>query len=347
MVGGLGQGDDVEGPVQLAITAAVETQPLGLARAGRDGSDASESRQGVGRPEAADVADLADEPGGDQRTGPRQAEERVALDQRRDPRRERPLPEAERPELGQPAAGELGLDAGLRPEEPPDQPLVTEGDEVGGPGTVPGQEAAEVGVETVADPGHLDDDVLAGLDEELQVEGVVGHADRWQVGLASRHPGDREGVAGIALAEPAGRRPFATGELGRDLADGQLGRDEEAGGGRPEARRALDPDDRGRVGLVDPGQQPAVAGGSLSNVPSAVAEPRSSTQQAASVALWVSMPIAPMPILRICGYDGSGSGGQQCVEVKVHAPMRPRLARSSSGRGHLNPEASTDAAPIS
>ena len=183
----------------------------------------------------------------------------MALDQGGDPGGERPLLEAEGAEAGETVAGELGLDPGDRPEEPTHQPLMTKGDEVGGPGAIPRHQAPQIGVEAVADAGHLDDDVLAGLDEELEIEGPVGGPDRRQVGLAGRHPGDRQGITGIALAQPAGPGPLAAGELRRHLPDGQAGGDEEAGGGRPEAGRALDPDD-GRRAALDPVEKPAMAG---------------------------------------------------------------------------------------
>ena len=164
------------------------------------------------------------------------------------------------PEPGQPPPGELGLDAGERPEEPTDGPLMADGDEVGGPRPVSRLEAPEVGVETVPDPGHLDDDVFPGLDEELQVEGSIGGPDRRQVGLAGGHPGDREGIVGIALAETTRPGPLAAGELRRDLSNGHPGLDEEAGGGGPETGRALDPDDDRGVGLLDPGEQATMPG---------------------------------------------------------------------------------------
>ena len=54
---GLDEGDDVEGPVELAVATAVEPHPLDLARAGRDGGDAGEVGEGIGRPEPGDVAE--------------------------------------------------------------------------------------------------------------------------------------------------------------------------------------------------------------------------------------------------------------------------------------------------
>src|SRR5439155_3910660 len=59
----LGEGDDVEGPVELAVAAPVETHPLRLAGARRDRRDAGEHRERGLRAEAADVARLADELG--------------------------------------------------------------------------------------------------------------------------------------------------------------------------------------------------------------------------------------------------------------------------------------------
>jgi hypothetical protein len=76
-------------------------------------------------------------------------------------------------------------------------------DEVGRAGAIARHKDDEIGVEAVPDSGCLGDQVVAGLDEELQLPAGVGQPDRWQLGLAERHPGDRQGIAGIALAGPA------------------------------------------------------------------------------------------------------------------------------------------------
>jgi predicted metal-binding membrane protein len=54
--------------------------------------------------------------------------------------------------------------------------------------------------------------------------------------------------------------------------------------------------------------------GSLANVASPIARPSSSTAHAASVALWVSMPIAVILVPSVPRYDGRGSDGQACVQ---------------------------------
>ena len=205
----------------------------GLARAGRDRGDAGQGRQGVGGAEPPNVADLADELGGHQRTNPGQTEERMALHEARDPGGERSLLETERPQPRQPAPGELGLDTGQRSEEPADQALMAGGDEVARPAPVPRHQAPQVGVEPIADASHLDDDVLAGLDQELEIERSIGKPDRGQVMLAGRHPGDRHGITRIALAEPPRPDPLPSSELRRHLADGNPGADEGARRGRP------------------------------------------------------------------------------------------------------------------
>src|SRR5664279_2041560 len=60
---GLDDGDEVESSVQLAVAAPVEAHTLDLSRAGRDRRDARQSRQCVGRSEAADIAYFGNEPG--------------------------------------------------------------------------------------------------------------------------------------------------------------------------------------------------------------------------------------------------------------------------------------------
>jgi hypothetical protein len=102
----------VEGPVDLAVAAPVEPHPARLARARRDGGDAGQHREGIGRAEAADVADLAEELGGHERTGAPQRAQRVVGHQPLDAAVE--LTDLGR-QLGQAdetTAGQLGLDAG-------------------------------------------------------------------------------------------------------------------------------------------------------------------------------------------------------------------------------------------
>src|SRR5664280_412578 len=83
----LGERDDVERPVELAVAAPVEAYPLHLSRAGRDRRHTREGGQGIGGAEAADVANLGDEPSHRDRSRPRQPEERMPFDERTDPAR--------------------------------------------------------------------------------------------------------------------------------------------------------------------------------------------------------------------------------------------------------------------
>ena len=53
------------------------------------------------------------------------------------------------------------------------------------------------------DPSALTHPLVPRIDEELEILGDPGHGDRAEALLAKGHPGDREGVPGIALARPA------------------------------------------------------------------------------------------------------------------------------------------------
>jgi hypothetical protein len=112
MVDGLGQGDRVKSSVELAIAAAVEPHPLGLTRTCRDRGDTGQGGGGVGRPKPADVADLADQLGGDEQTGSGQLEQRMTGDARADPSVESPFLDAQPAQVGEPTPGKVGLDAG-------------------------------------------------------------------------------------------------------------------------------------------------------------------------------------------------------------------------------------------
>src|SRR5665809_26196 len=58
----LGEGDGVYGSVQLAVPAAVQSPPIGLARRGRDGSSARERAKGRLIGDAPDVTQLCKDP---------------------------------------------------------------------------------------------------------------------------------------------------------------------------------------------------------------------------------------------------------------------------------------------
>jgi hypothetical protein len=87
-------------------------------RTRRDRRDAREHGECVGRAEAADVPGLGDEGGCHERAGTRQAEEWVTHHEPRDPLAEGADPGLPPAQLGEPLAGELGLDARQATEGP-------------------------------------------------------------------------------------------------------------------------------------------------------------------------------------------------------------------------------------
>jgi hypothetical protein len=85
-------------------------------------------------------------------------------------------------------------------------------------------------------------EVIPRVGQQAELGRAILEPDRRQVGLAEGHPGDREGVARVALAGPTAATSFAPAQLGRDLPDGEPGRDEMVGHGCAVRGRALDPD---------------------------------------------------------------------------------------------------------
>ena len=80
VVAGLDDRDAVEGGVELAVAAAVESvSACGLAGAAGDWCGAAKAGEGGGVAEAADVAGVGDHGGGDLRAGAMQVGDRVAV----------------------------------------------------------------------------------------------------------------------------------------------------------------------------------------------------------------------------------------------------------------------------
>lgn len=102
-------------------------------------------------------------------------------------------------------------------------------------------------MQPVAGAGRLGHQVLARLDQQLQLASHVGATHRRQVRLAQRDAGDGQRVARVALARTAGADPLAAGEVRRHLAHRLTGVEKETRQGRAIRGRALDADDRGRV----------------------------------------------------------------------------------------------------
>lgn|GEM_PF-1939908 len=96
--------------------------------------------------------------------------------------------------MGEPIAGKVGLDTDQWSQQPTDRPLVAGGGQVRRRGAISGQQRPQVGVEAIADPGHLGHNIFTGLDEQSNLEARVDRPDRRQVRFAGGHPGDGEGV---------------------------------------------------------------------------------------------------------------------------------------------------------
>jgi hypothetical protein len=137
MVASLGEGDDVESPVELTVAAPVEPHPARLARARRDRRHAGEHRERVRRAEPAGIPGPCHERRGRQVADTGQLEERVAGHQALDPPGENAAPSLQSAQLDEPIARKFGMDPGRSPQRPGDGHEVPLPDEVGSGVTCP------------------------------------------------------------------------------------------------------------------------------------------------------------------------------------------------------------------
>src|SRR6266508_3170797 len=133
-------------------------------------------------------------------------------------------PSTQLADLGQEGTGELGPDPSDAVEGAFDRRELTATDELGDRSAVTRQQDHEVGMEAVAGPGLSVDEVITSVGQQAELGRAVLEPDRRQVGLAEGHPGDREGIARIALARTTAATAFAPAQLRRDLAHGEPGR---------------------------------------------------------------------------------------------------------------------------
>jgi hypothetical protein len=96
---------------------------------------------------------------------------------------------------------------------------------------VAGPQGDQVSMDPVGDPGPLSQQLLAVVDQQPQVLGQVLAPDRWQVVLASRHPGDGQRIGGIGLAALAQPPAFPHRQRRRHLDHHQPGLDQMDGHG--------------------------------------------------------------------------------------------------------------------
>ncbi len=107
-------------------------------------------------------------------------------------------------------------------------------------------------MQTVAHPGPLGDDLIAGVDEELEVSLEVGLPEPREARLAKGNPGDRDRVARIVQA-PAATGPAAIGgQVRRDVDDVLVEGEEPPTQGQAEPFRALDGDEARTGELLAP-----------------------------------------------------------------------------------------------
>jgi hypothetical protein len=257
VVAQLHQGRHIQRPVELSVAAPVEAHALHLAGAGRDGCHAGQRCERIVAAEAADVTHLAQQLGRDQGADAGDLEQWMTGHLLADPGLEPTCLGAQPAQGAQPLSGQLGLDTGAA-SQPAGQ---------GGQRARPDQRAAaarqqhqQVGVQPVAGAGRLGHQVLARLDQQLQLASRVGATHRRQVRLAQHDARDGQRVAWVALARTAGADPLAAGQVRRHLPHRLTGVEQETRQRRAIRGRALDADDRGRIECGGPGGQRGVPG---------------------------------------------------------------------------------------
>jgi hypothetical protein len=155
--------------------------------------------------------------------------ETPAGDEGSDPPLELAGPPTQITDLRQERPGELGSDTCRTGEGALDRLELATADQLGGRPTVTRQQDHEVGVEAVAGPGLSVNEVITSIGQQAELGRAVLEPDRRQVGLTEGHPGDRQGIARVALAGPTAATSFALAQVGRDLANDEPGGDEVVG----------------------------------------------------------------------------------------------------------------------
>ena len=171
-------------------------------------------------------------------------------------------------------------------------------------------------MEPVADACRLRCEIVAGLDQELELAAGVIEPDRRQLGLPEGDAGDRQGITGITLAGSPRAEPLPVAELGWDLDRRQPRGQQEAGRRRAIASGALEADAADATDLAEPGcelHEPGwvVRKGLLvEDLPDVVDRARRERRL-----VGVDPHHAHRQPLSSLRYDGRGPGGQMCVEV--------------------------------
>jgi hypothetical protein len=151
-------------------------------------------------------------------------------------------------------------------------------------------------VQAIADTGPLGDDLVASVDEELEVGLEVGLPEPWEARLAQGDPGDRDRVARIILAPTAAGPPAIGGQVRRDVDDFLVEGEEPPAQGQAEPPRALDGDEARTVEGLAPRPMSRSSSRGLaptSRVPSG--RPCSSTAPAVWVCVCASIPMMTIP----------------------------------------------------
>ena len=111
-------------------------------------------------------------------------------------------------------------------------------------------------MQTVSYPDLLGDELVTGIDQQLQVRVQVRRVHPGQVGLLDRHAGDDERVAFVVLAAAAAAASSLRGQVGRDVEHLLACVEQDQGQCPPEPLGSLDRDLPRTWHALDPGPHP-------------------------------------------------------------------------------------------
>jgi hypothetical protein len=236
----------------------MEPVPDDRAAGGRDRSGAGVRGEGRRRAEPANVADPAQDLRRDEQSDPadrQQMRRRGTVKRGGDLALQGPGLPRERAEPGDRRAGERGPDRVGPPCTRCEAPRHYQG---GGGGEVSDlflvarRDHEQQRMQTVPGPGRLRDELVTGIDEELQVRTPHLGGDWRQALLSERDAPHCDGVSPVVFAPAPARAALAHGERGRDVDDHLTRGEQPPRQGHAEAACPFDGDDTLRAHPSDP-----------------------------------------------------------------------------------------------
>jgi hypothetical protein len=247
----------VQGGVELAVAASVQSMPADIAAGGLHRGGAGVAGEVVAAGEAGDVAGVAEQLGGQHRADPVQLGQggAVLADRSADGLAGGLDLAVQAAHVGQQLVGDplaLGVDGRDRVG------LAEQGSGSGGrelPGGAAGLQVSQQHMQAAQGAGALGDQVVAAVAEQPEDHRLVLPGDRAQPPVVDGGRSDRAGIGQVALAGAAGPQQSGPGgQLGRHIHDRLPGSDQQLGDPAAQATGALDRPAPLRP-LLGPGQQ--------------------------------------------------------------------------------------------